>query len=284
MNEDVLVIKNLNVYCPSPGVKRGQVKVLDSIGFVLKENEVLGLVGESGSGKSVLINAIGCNLTPPLWMETETLSIILDSHMEELNGKSEDDLRKIWGKEIAFVPTNARERFNPILTVGRQCSDIISTNLKLSFERAREKVIEMFRMVQMPDPQHNFDNYVHELSGGMAQRVLLSLAFSMSPRLLLADEPSMGLDLTIQRQVLDLMATLIRKAQSSVILATRDLGIVANYCTKVAVLRKGEIIEFAGVREFFKNPRHSYSYSLLEASFASFGGREITAIGKSSKR
>jgi len=264
-----LTIKNLNVYCPSSSSKKKQVKLLNNISFTLNQNEILGLVGETGSGKSVLINAVGCNLPPPLWAESEVLSINVGNHMENLYGKNEDELRKIWGKKIAFIPTNAKSRLNPILTIGKECSDIVQANLKISSEKVHEKVIEMFKMVQMPDPQRNFDNYVHELSGGMAQRVLLSIAFCLSPKLLLADEPTMGLDLTIQRQILDLMANLIKKAQSSVILATRDLAIVANYCNKVAVLRKGQIVEFAEVREFFRNPKHSYSRSLLEASFAS---------------
>jgi len=183
----------------------------------------------------------------------------------------DEELRKIWGKKIAFIPSNARDRLSPIIKVGQQVSNVIEANLQLSSEEARQKVIEMFEMVQMPDPERNYDNYPHELSGGMAQRVVISIALSTSPKFLLADEPTMGLDVTIQTQVLDLMANLLRKLQSSVILATRDLGIVANYCDKVGVLCDGQMVEFAPVRDFFKNAMHPYSHYLLAAAFASHG-------------
>lgn len=270
MSDEILVVENLNVYCPLT-LQKGQAKLLKNICLVVKQNDIFGLVGETGSGKSVLINAIGCNLRPPLWLEAERLSISLDHGLEDLVGKDEDELRKIWGKGMAFIPPNARDELNPLLTVGKQFSNIIQANSKLSKKEAYEKVVEMFRMVQMPDPERNFDSLPGELSGGMAQRVVISIALYMSPKLLLADEPTMGLDVTIQAQVLDLMANLIKKLSSSVILATRDLGIVANYCNKVAVMRNGEIIEFAEVKDFFKNPARSYSRYLLEMAFASRG-------------
>ncbi|MCK4814621.1 ABC transporter ATP-binding protein, partial [bacterium] len=246
-----------------------QAKILDAINLSVYQNDILGLVGETGAGKSVLIDSIGCNLTPPLWLEAEKLSIILDHQIENLLEKEEGELRKIWGKGIAFIASNARDRLNPILTIGQQFSNILQANFNLSREEAYKKAIEMFEMVQMSDPKQNFNNYPHELSGGMAQRVVISIALSMSPKLLLADEPTMGLDVTIQRQVLDLMASILRNLQSSVILATRDLGIVANYCNKVAVMCNGQLAEFTEVREFFKNAVHPYSHYLLKAAFAS---------------
>jgi oligopeptide/dipeptide ABC transporter ATP-binding protein len=141
--------------------------------------------------------------------------------------------------------------------------------LGLSGEDAYSKAIEMFKLVQMPSPKENFENLPEELSGGMAQRVVIAIALSMSPKLLLADEPSMGLDVTIQAQVLDLMAALVKGFESAVVLATRDLGIVAAYCSKVAVLCEGEVVEFDEARNFFKNALHPYSRYLLEAAFAS---------------
>ena len=147
-------------------------------------------------------------------------------------------------------------------------------------------------MVQMPDPKRNYDNYPHELSGGMAQRVAISIALSMSPNLLLADEPTMGLDVTIQKQVLDLISELTQRLRASVILSTRDLGIVANYCSKVLVLCNGQLVEISGKRDFFKNAQHPYSKYLLQSAFASRGKadkvhlkslstkREITINGK----
>ncbi len=270
MGNEILIVNNLNMYCTS-ALEGKRVKLLDNISFVVNQNDTLGLVGETGGGKSILIDAIGCNPTPPLWVEADEISVRFDHQLENLYQMDEEELRKIWGKEIAFIPSNARDRLNPILTVGKQVANVIEANLQLSREEARQKVIEMFKMVQMPDPERNFDNYPHELSGGMAQRVVISIALSMSPRLLLADEPTMGLDVTIQTQVLDLMANLLKKVQSSVILATRDLGIVANYCNKVAVMCNGQMVEFAEVRDFFKNAIHPYSHYLLAAAFTSHG-------------
>lgn len=270
MSSEILVVENLNVYCPLILQKR-QAELLKNINLVVKQNDIVGLAGETGSGKSVLLDAIGCNLTPPLWLETEKLSINLGGEVVDLVGKDEGELRKVWGTGMAFIPPNARDKLNPVLTVGEQFSNIIRVNSKLTKEKAHEKVVDMFRVVQMPDPERNYDSLPDELSGGMVQRVVISIALSMSPKLLLADEPTMGLDVTIQAQVLDLMANLIRKLGSSAILATRDLGIVANYCNKVVVMYGGQIVEFAGVRDFFKKPVHPYSRYLLEMAFASHG-------------
>jgi len=268
VSDEILSIKNLNTYCPLELGKR-RIRILDSINLVVHQKETLGLVGETGAGKSVLIGSIGCNLEPPLWCEADELAINLDGKLENLLVKSDDELRKIWGKGIAFIPPNARDRLNPILPIGQQISNIIQANFGLPREEANKEVIELFKMVQMPDPKQNFNNYPHELSGGMAQRVVISVALSMNPTLLLADEPTMGLDVTIQAQVLDLFADLLKRLNSAVILATRDLGIVANYCSKVAVMCNGQLAEFTDVRDFFKNAVHPYSHYLLKAAFAS---------------
>lgn len=270
MGTDILTVKSLNVFCPSMR-DGGRVRLVDNVSLVVNENDVVGLVGETGAGKSALIDAIGCNAKPPLWVEAQELAIRYEDRREDLLQLGEAELRGIWGRTIAFIPPNARDRLNPILTVGKQVANVVEAKLQLSRESARRKTVEMFRMVQMPDPERNFDSYPHELSGGMAQRVLISVALSVSPRLLLADEPTKGLDVTIQTQVLDLMANLLKELQSGVLLATRDLGIVANYCNKVAVLCNGQLVEAADVRDFFENPTHPCSRYLLAAAFASHG-------------
>jgi len=270
VDKEILIVKNLNTFCPS-SLGKGTQKILDDVSIVISEHDILGLVGETGAGKSVLIDAIGRNLRPPLWFEAEQLLVNLDGRMENLLDKDEEELAQIWGKSIAFIPPNARDRLNPILTVGKQFINVIRAHLQISPREARQKAVEMFKMVQMPDAERNLDSYPHELSGGMAQRVVISIALFMSPKVLLADEPTMGLDVTIQKQVLDLMAKLFADLQSGVIIATRDLGIVANYCNKVAVMCNGQVVEFARVHEFFKNAVHPYSHYLLEAAFASHG-------------
>ncbi len=271
MTDAVLKVRDLSVYAPSAftGTSR---KLLNGITITLEQSDVVGLVGETGSGKSVLIDALGRNPQPPLWMEAEELSVRNGEAWENLLDKDEEQLRRIWGKAIVFIPPNARERLSPIITVGDQACNVMQANLKLDRAQARAKVLEMFRLVQMPDPARNYENYPHELSGGMAQRVVLAIALAMTPQVLLADEPTMGLDVTIQTQVLELMSGLLKELRAGVLLATRDLGIVANYCNKVAVLGQGELVEMGTVRDFFKNARHPYSRYLLAAAFASQSG------------
>jgi len=268
MGNEVLVVRNLNTYCPSPDGKK-DTKLLDDVSIVVEKNDIVGLVGETGSGKSVLINSIGHNLEPPLCSEAEDLWIRLDRSTEHLLLLNEEMLRKVWGRGIAFIPSFARSKLNPFLTIGNQFSDTVQANSKMSRKEAEEKVIKMLEIVQVADPKRRFHAYPHELSGGMSQRVVIAIALYLSPKLLLADEPTMGLDVTIQAQVLDLMTNLIDRFNASALIATRDLGIVAHYCNKVAVLCGGQIIEFRGVHDFFENALHPYSHYLLEAAFAS---------------
>ena len=270
MNTAVLNVKDLNVYCPSALTGKSR-RLLHGISLTLDQADVMGLVGETGSGKTVFMNALGRNPQPPLTMEAEELSIGRDGTSESLLDKDEEGMRSIWGKGMVFIPPNARERLVPIVTVGEQARNVVQANLSLNRDEAKQTVIDMFRLVQMPDPVRNYENYPHELSGGMAQRVVLAIALTLKPKVLLADEPTMGLDVTIQKQVLDLMSALLKQLQAGVLLATRDLGIVANYCNTVAVMGHGQLVEVAGVREFFKNARHPYSRYLLSAAFASEG-------------
>jgi oligopeptide/dipeptide ABC transporter ATP-binding protein len=269
-NSPVLEVENLSVCFQAAGAKAVS-RLLNGISFTLREQDVLGLVGETGSGKSILIDAVGRNPKPPLWVEADTLAICSEENSTDLLQVDDEALRKIWGNKIAFIPANARDKLNPVLRVGRQVCNVIQANLGLSAEEARAKVLEMFKLVHLPAPTQNFRNYPHELSGGMAQRIVISMALASDPRLLLADEPTMGLDVTIQAQVLDLMAELTGEIQSAVILATRDLGIVANYCNRVAVVGCGELVEIAEIRDFFERAVHPYSRYLLAAAFASHG-------------
>lgn len=244
--------------------------ILNDISFHLNRNDILGLVGETGSGKSVLIDALGMNSAPGLEDEARELRYILGDRSINLRDFSRDDLQdKIWGRKIAFILSNARSRFNPIMTVGKQFEDILMSNSGMKREEAAARSVEMFKLVQMPDPVRNRNNYPHELSGGMVQRVEIAIALAMSPKFLLMDEPTMGLDVTVQRQTLDLMERLFKNLDTTAVLATRDMGIVANYCTKIAVLYHGQIAEFAEIGQFFKNPQHPYSKYLLDIAFAS---------------
>ena len=270
MNNEILTVEDLNTHSPG-SIKGKPIKILDKINLVINEEDILGLVGETGSGKTVLINSIGRNLRDPLYMNAKKLSFSYESKDINLITKNQDGMRVIWGNGIGFIPPNARDKLNPILTVGQQFANIVIAHSKLSKNEARNKVIKSFKDVNMPAPERNFYSYPNTLSGGMAQRVIIAIALFLSPKLLLADEPTMGLDVTIQKQVLDILYKLIKKIKSSVILATRDMGIVANYCNKVGVLCNGQLVEFSDKREFFKNYKHPYSKYLLEASFSSHG-------------
>lgn len=244
--------------------------LLRDINFSLDAGDVLGLIGETGAGKTVLIDALGKNSAPSLQLSANNISYALGDCLVNITDCGQEKLQsRIWGKEITFILSNARSRFSPIMTVGEQFRNILKSNLDISDQEAHQKAKEMFALVQMPDPEQNLKNYPHELSGGMVQRVEIAIALSMNPQYLLADEPTMGLDVTVQRQILDLMDRLFKKTQSCVVLATRDLGIAANYCNKVAVLFQGEIIEFSDVLSFFQNPQHPYSRYLLQIAFAS---------------
>jgi ABC-type dipeptide/oligopeptide/nickel transport system ATPase component len=267
MTQEILIVNNLNTYYPS-SLQRETVRLLKNINLIVEREDTVGLVGETGAGKSVLINSVGCNLTSPLWSRADELAINCNGNHEQLLEKDEEEMRAFWGKDIAFIPPNARDRLNPLVRIGKQFSIVLKAKSQLSDEDIHAAILSMFKNVQMPDPNQNLDNYPHELSGGMAQRVVISIAMAMSPNLLLADEPTMGLDVTIQKQVLDLMARLIEKHHSSALLATRDLGIVANYCNKVAVMYDGRILELRRVAEFFKEPLHPYSHFILKAAFA----------------
>lgn len=270
MSNEILKVEGLNTYCVS-SVGEEPVKILDNINFVVKENDILGLVGETGSGKTVLINSVGRILRNPLQSEVKKILFSIDGKSIDIKDYTHEDMRKIWGRGIGFIPTNARERLNPVLTVGHQFMNIIQTHSKLPPKEAREKAIDYFKQVQMPAPERTLDILPIALSGGMAQRVIISIALYLSPRLLLADEPTMGLDVTIQKQVLDIFYSLIKKMNSSVILATRDMGIVANYCNTVAVLCSGQLVEFSDKMDFFKSAKHPYSTYLLEAAFTLHG-------------
>lgn len=267
-SKDILVVEDLNLYAPNAFDEKGPA-LLRNISFGLGPKEILGLVGETGAGKSLLINAIGKNLDSNLRLTGGQLLFRHKGQLVNLLDANDEQMGEIWGRNISFILSNTRSRFHPLMTVGEQFSNIIRANFQVSHKQAHERVIEMFKLVQMPDPQQNFNNYPHELSGGMVQRVAIAIVLSMSPTLLLADEPTMGLDVTVQRQVLDLMSSLFYDQNSSIVLATRDLGIVANYCKKVAVMFKGEIVELASVEDFFKRPRHPYSKYLLQIAFAS---------------
>ena len=242
--------------------RNGLVRALHDVSLQVAKGEVLGVVGESGSGKSVtaytvlgLLDAAGRAAGGEACFDGIPLL-----------GARERELRDLRGREISMIFQNPRAALNPIRTVGRQIEDVLRRHSQATNETAKAKAIEMLEKVRILDPQSRYHAYPFELSGGMCQRVMIAMALACNPRLLIADEPTTGLDVTTQKATMDLIAELTRERQMSVILITHDLGLAAAYCDRIAVMQKGRVVESAPVGELFSRPNHPYTQKLIVAS------------------
>jgi oligopeptide/dipeptide ABC transporter ATP-binding protein len=240
----------------------GAFFAVDDVNFSVEKGETLGIVGESGCGKSVtslsvmrLIQAPGQIVGGEVIFNGENLLQIDESRMRALRGN-----------DIAMIFQEPMTSLNPVYTCGDQIEEAICLHHKdLSKKEAKEKTIEMLRLVGIPAPEKRYDEYPHQLSGGMRQRVMIAMALSCHPRLLIADEPTTALDVTIQAQILDLMRNLKKELQASMILITHDLGVVAEMCDHVAVMYAGKIVEYGSVFDIFEKPQHPYTQGLLDS-------------------
>lgn len=242
--------------------RHGVVRALHEVSLNVAKGEVLGVVGESGSGKSVtaytvlgLLDAAG-----------RAAGGRADFDGIGLLGAREAELRDLRGREISMIFQNPRAALNPIRTVGKQIEDVLRRHAQATGETARAKAIEMLEKVRIVDPESRYHAYPFELSGGMCQRVMIAMALACNPRLLIADEPTTGLDVTTQKATMDLIAELTRERQMAVILITHDLGLAAAYCDRLAVMQKGKVVESAPVGELFARPSHPYTQKLILAS------------------
>jgi peptide/nickel transport system ATP-binding protein len=242
----------------------GPVSVLNGADLTVEAGQSVGVVGESGSGKTVLVRAILGLLDGPWRVDGGSVRFQGD----ELLGKSERELQAIRGKDIALTTPEPRKHLEPLRTIGEQIANVVQAHSELSRKAALDRATALLRAVGIPDPEMRLAGYPHELSGGMCQRVIIAMALAHSSKLLLVDEPTAGLDVTISRQILDLMHDLVRDFGSSVLLVSRDLGVVAHYCQRVAVMYAGQIVEAADVHDFFDRPVHPYSQRLLRAAAA----------------
>lgn len=223
---------------------------------------MLGIAGESGSGKSVTaLSIMGLIKYPPGWVEHGELFY----RGRDLLQLQPEEMRKIRGKEISMIFQDPQSSFNPIYTIGYQISEMFEIHLGMSAKEARKKAIDYMGLVGIPVPEERYNNYPHEFSGGMLQRSMIAMALSCEPSLLIADEPSTALDVTIQAQILDLIQGIRKERNLSVILITHDLGIIYDTCEKVIVMYAGEVMERGAVGDVFKDPKHPYTEKLIKA-------------------
>jgi oligopeptide/dipeptide ABC transporter ATP-binding protein len=252
----LLEVRNLQVTYRS---ETAVTRPVDGVSFTINPREVVGLVGDAGSGKSTTALALlGLARTPGRITGGE---VRLEG--QDLLKLPDDAIRAVRGRDIGIIVQNPRAALNPMLRVGQQIGFAYQAHNKATEAEARDQAIEMLRMVGINDPERRVASFVHELSGGMAQRALIAMALSSKPKLLIADEPTSGLDVTIQAQFLDQMWQTVQDTGSAILLVTQELGVIANYCDRVLVLHGGRIVEDAPVREFFAAPRHPYSQDVL---------------------
>lgn len=258
MKESLLKINDLEVTFFN---RSDKVRAIRGVSFDVKQGEILGLVGESGSGKSLTSLSI-MRLIKGTGKVTNG-EIIYKG--ESLLNKSEKEMMKIRGNDIAMIFQDPMTSLNPVFTVGNQISDVIKRHQGLSKSEAKAKTIEMLKMVGIPSPEERYNNYPHEFSGGMRQRAIIAMALSCKPDLLIADEPTTALDVTIQAQILELLMELKEELNASIILITHDLGVVANTCSRVIVMYGGMIMEEGNVEDIFYAPLHPYTKGLLQS-------------------
>jgi oligopeptide/dipeptide ABC transporter ATP-binding protein len=258
--EPLLSIRNLIVEFAT---EDGVVHAVDDISYDVFPGETLGIVGESGSGKSVsTMSILGLIPQPPGKITSGTAFF----KGKDLIQMSKKELRKFRGDELAMVFQDPMTSLNPVLTVGYQLGEAISTHYpKEPDNRVKERVIDLMRMVGIPNPETRWGQYPHEFSGGMRQRAMIAMSIANSPSLLIADEPTTALDVTIQAQVLEVLKTVQAETHAATILITHDLGIVAELCERVIVMYGGKIVEHGDVHTIFQNPRHPYTIGLMDS-------------------
>lgn len=258
MSEKLLEIKDerLSFFTPA-----GEVKALNGVSFSMEEGEVLGIVGESGSGKSVTAYSIMGLTAYPGKLVGGTIRF--NGH--EIEKMTEKDFRKIRGNEVSIIFQDPMTSLNPVYTIGNQIVEVILLHTNKTKKEAYERAKELLELVGINEPTKRLKQYPHELSGGMRQRVMIAVALACEPKLLIADEPTTALDVTIQAQILELMQELRKKLGMSIIMITHDLGVVASMCEKIAVMYAGHIVEYGTADEIFYNPSHEYTKGLIKS-------------------
>jgi len=255
----ILEVKDLKTYFYSSGK---EIRAVDGVSFTLNRGEILGIVGESGSGKSVTSLSI-IRLIPNPPGKIVGGEILFEG--EDLLKKSEKEMRKIRGEKISMIFQDPMTSLNPVFTVEEQLIEVFRIHKKLKYNEARERAIELLKKVGIPEAEKRIKSYPHQFSGGMRQRVMIAMALALNPSLLIADEPTTALDVTIQAQILALMKQLQKEFDTSIIMITHDLGVVAEMCQNVLVMYAGRPVEYADVESLFTKPMHPYTIGLLNS-------------------
>ncbi|WP_248482366.1 ABC transporter ATP-binding protein [Tepidibacter aestuarii] len=259
MPKKIIEINNLKTYFFSDN---GAVKAVDGVDIYVNEGETLGIVGESGSGKSVTSLSV-------MGLLQDTSGKVVDGTIrfedKNLLDITEDDMRDIRGNDIAMIFQEPMTSLNPVLKIGEQIQEAIELHLKYDKQKAKEHTINMLKLVGIPRAESIYFEYPFQLSGGMRQRVMIAMAMSCNPKLLIADEPTTALDVTIQAQILDLMRKLKKEVGTAIMFVTHDLGVVAEMCDRVAVMYAGRVVEKGDVFQIFENPKHPYTKGLLKS-------------------
>lgn len=282
-NEVLLDIKDLRVAFP---LDEGNVQAVQSVSLTIRRGEILGVVGESGCGKTVTAQSILRIIPPPGLIEAGQILF----HPPGSNGKDVVDLarldptaseiRNIRGKDIAMIFQEPMSSFSPVHTIGSHIIEAILLHQKVSKAKAREMTIELLRLVGISGAEERVDNYPHQFSGGMRQRAMIAMALSCNPSLLIADEPTTALDVTIQAQILDLMRGLQKRTGMAVMFITHNLGVIAQIADSIAIMYLGQVVEYGPVREILRNPKHPYTVDLLRAvpRLGKTAGQRLVAI------
>lgn len=255
----LLEVKDLKTYFYTDD---GVVKAVDGVNFSVEAGKTIGIVGESGCGKSITAMSI-LRLIPDPPGKIVNGEIIFEG--EDLTKVSDERIREIRGNNISMIFQEPMTSLNPVFTVGYQIGEVLMLHQKLSEEEARERAIEMISLVGIPNPERIVDEYPHQLSGGMRQRIMIAMALACQPKLLIADEPTTALDVTIQAQILELMNDLKNRLNTSIMLITHDLGVIAEMADHVIVMYSGKVVEDAPVLELFNNPKHPYTIGLMRS-------------------
>ena len=239
----------------------GEVKALNDVSIHVKEGEVLGIVGESGSGKSVTAYSLmGLTAYPG-----KLLGGTLDFNGHRINDMTEKEMQKMRGNEVSIIFHDPMTSLNPVYTIGNQIREVIKLHTDKSKEEIQARAVELLELVGINEPQKRLKQYPHELSGGMRQRVMIAIALACEPKLLIADEPTTALDVTIQAQILELMMELKDKLGMAILMITHDLGVVASMCDRIAVMYAGNIVEYGTTDDIFYNPKHEYTKGLIRS-------------------